>query len=133
MQERAIVFAVCKEVRLQESRQGENLIAVSLAPVCTPHGAVDRTRPLVLYFKIGRREASLALDRLIHLMADTAARGLLSWGSSSAEDRKGRAEAACLNRCVWLSVSFADGTTKYPLINPLSPEEAGAALRGGHL
>lgn len=134
MSSTAIVFSVCKGVTLHTARTGRHFIRLAMAPIFVPLGEIDMTKSLLMSFD-AEGKAAVALDRLVFLMGDIAAQGLLHWGGAGPEEVRDRTEAACLNRCAWLSVQnpTKDGADRFVSVTTLSPEEAGAALRGGCL
>ena len=132
MSKQAVVFAVCKGVTLHTTSSGKHVVRLALAPICAPAGDVDMTKSLVTAYGTSG-SAAVAVDRLIYLMGDKTAQAFLHWAGSGPEEVRDRIEAACLNRCVWLCAEHHTPEKRFTNFKPLSPEEAGAALRGGHL
>jgi len=129
----AIVFVVCKGVTLHDrrNRPGSHYLRLTLAPLCCVSGEVDMTKSILL--TVDPVKGRAYLDQVLSLLSDPAVQALKDWVQADPSEVRDFVESALLNRCLWVSYGAPTADVRFPTINIIAPEAAGAALRGGVL
>lgn len=143
----AYVFGVVKAVEMTKTKSERPLLSISIASIVTPVGEVERSRPLVATFPLaptghftpasGWRE-EWYMDQLAKI-AGPEAEVLRPWMEADPQALVDFFTEALMGRCFWWRVRYSSGYSSggsestWVSVDPLTPEAAGAALRGGAL
>ena len=140
MNDDAIVFGVVKEVERTVTKNGRYLLGVGIASISVPVGEIERSRPLIATFPMAPTgnftpetgwRGEWYLDQLAKI-AGPEAEALKPWLDADLDATVTFFREALLGKCFWWRVRYS-GEGSWKNVDPLTPEEAGAAMRGGVL